>query len=95
MTLFSVRPELQEIAYQVAGDRIEAAIYNPTKTARGKAVGALKDEVKKAILEKYPDAASFEISQAFEYIQKKAFRVSILDKQKRVDGRVVTWKSVR
>ena len=87
VTLFSVRPELQEIAYQVAGDRIEAAIYNPTKTARGKAVGALKDEVKKAILEKYPDAASFEISQAFEYIQKKAFRVSILDKQKRVDGR--------
>ena len=87
ITLFSVRPELQEIAYQVAGDRIEEAIYNPTKTARGKAVGALKDEVKKAILERYPDAASFEISQAFEYIQKKAFRVSILDKQKRVDGR--------
>ena len=46
VTLFSVRPEIQEIAYQVAGDRIEAAIYNPTKTARGKAVGALKDEVK-------------------------------------------------
>ncbi len=87
VALFSVRPELQEIAYQVAGDRIEAAIYNPTKTARGKAVGALKDEVKQAILAKYPDAASFEISQAFEYIQKKAFRVSILDKQKRVDGR--------
>ena len=87
VTLFSVRPEIQEIAYQVAGDRIEAAIYNPTKTARGKAVGALKDEVKQAILARYPDAASFEISQAFEYIQKKAFRVSILDKQKRVDGR--------
>ena len=87
VTLFSVRDEIQEIAYQVAGDRIEAAIYNPTKTARGKAVGALKDEVKEAILAKYPDAAPFEISQAFEYLQKKAFRVSILDKQKRVDGR--------
>ena len=87
MPLFAVRDEIQEIAYQVAGDRIEAAIYNPTKTARGKAVGALKTEVKEAILAKYPDAAPFEISQAFEYIQKKAFRVSILDKQKRVDGR--------
>ena len=87
MPLFSVRDEIQEIAYQVAGDRIEAAIYNPTKTARGKAVGALKDEVKAAILAKYPDAASFEISQAFDYLQKKAFRISILDKQKRVDGR--------
>ena len=87
MPLFTVRDEVQEIAYQVAGDRIEAAIYNPTKAARGKAVGALKAEVKAAILEKYPDAAAFEISSAFEYIQKKAFRVSILDKQKRVDGR--------
>ena len=87
MPLFTVRDEIQEIAYQVAGDRIEAAIYNPTKAARGKAVGALKSEVKAAILAKYPDAAAFEISSAFEYIQKKAFRVSILDKQKRVDGR--------
>ena len=87
MPLFAVREEIQEIAYQVAGDRIEAAIYNPTKAARGKAVGALKTEVKAAILEKYPDAAAFEISSAFEYIQKKAFRISILDKQKRVDGR--------
>ncbi len=87
MPLFSVRPEIQDIAYQVAGDRIEAAIYNPTKAARGKAVGALKAEVKEAILAKFPDAAPFEISSAFEYIQKKAFRVSILDKQKRVDGR--------
>ena len=87
MPLFAVRQEIQEIAYQVAGDRIEAAIYNPTKAARGKAVNALKAEVKAAILEKYPDAAAFEISSAFEYIQKKAFRISILDKQKRVDGR--------
>ena len=87
MPLFNVREEVQEIAYQVAGDRIEAAIYNPTKAARGKAVGALKSEVKAAILAKYPDAPAFEISSAFEYIQKKAFRVSILDKQKRVDGR--------
>ena len=87
MPLFNVREEVQEIAYQVAGDRIEAAIYNPTKAARGKAVGALKSEVKAAILAKYPDTAPFEISSAFEYIQKKAFRVSILDKQKRVDGR--------
>ena len=62
MPLFSVRDEIQEIAYQVAGDRIEAAIYNPTKAARGKAVGALKAEVKEAILAKYPDAAAFEIS---------------------------------
>ncbi|HWB01789.1 MAG TPA: polyribonucleotide nucleotidyltransferase [Verrucomicrobiales bacterium] len=85
--LLTARPELLEVAYQVAGDRIEAAIYTTGKTARGKAVGALRDEVKAAIVEKYPDATAFEISQAFDYLQKKAFRISILDKQKRCDGR--------
>ncbi len=85
--LFSVPEELMEIAYQVAGDRIEAAIYTPKKTDRAKAVGALKEEVSAAILAKFPTAGKFEISQAFDYLQKKAFRTSILDKQKRADGR--------
>ena len=74
-TLSNAREELLEIAYTVAGDRIEAALYTPTKTARGKAVGALKEEVKAAILAKFPDASPFEISQAFDYLQKKAFRI--------------------
>ncbi len=86
-TLFQVSDELMEIAYQVAGDRIEAAIYTPSKTARNKAVGALKEEVSAAVLAKFPTAGKFEISQAFDYLQKKAFRTSILDKQKRADGR--------
>ena len=85
--LFIVRDELMEVAYAVAGDRIEAAIYTPSKVARGKAVDALKAEVSAAIIAKYPEATKFEISQAFDYLQKKAFRVSILDKQTRCDGR--------
>ncbi|MBM4456137.1 MAG: polyribonucleotide nucleotidyltransferase, partial [Verrucomicrobia bacterium] len=48
---------------------------------------ALKEEVKTKILEKFPTATPFEISQAFDYLQKKAFRTSILDKNKRCDGR--------
>jgi polyribonucleotide nucleotidyltransferase len=40
-----------------------------------------------SILEKYAEADKFSISQAFDYVQKKAFRVSVLDKQRRVDGR--------
>ncbi|MBS0657026.1 MAG: polyribonucleotide nucleotidyltransferase [Verrucomicrobia bacterium] len=91
--LFQVADELMEIAYAVAGDRIEAAIYTPSKTARGKAVGALKEEVSKAILEKFPTAGKFEISQAFDYLQKKAFRKSILDHGKRADGR--GWDDLR
>jgi polyribonucleotide nucleotidyltransferase len=85
--LFVVADELMEIAYSVAGDRIESAIYTPSKVARQKAVGALKEEVSKAILEKFPEATKFEISQAFDYLQKKAFRISILDKGTRCDGR--------
>ncbi|HEX4083504.1 MAG TPA: polyribonucleotide nucleotidyltransferase [Chthoniobacteraceae bacterium] len=87
VSLMLAREELLEIAYQVAGDRIEAAIYTPSKVARIKAVDALKDEVLKAVLEKHPEATPFEISQAFEYLEKKAFRVSILDRKTRCDGR--------
>jgi polyribonucleotide nucleotidyltransferase len=85
--LFVVPDELLEIAYRVAGDRIEAALYTPSKVARQKAVEALREEVNAAILETYPDATKFEISQAFDYLQKKAFRISILDKKIRCDGR--------
>jgi polyribonucleotide nucleotidyltransferase len=85
--LLNVRDDLLEIAYQIAGDRIEAALYTSGKVARSKAVDSLRKEVESSILAKYPDATSFEISQAFDYLQKKAFRISILDRQKRCDGR--------
>jgi polyribonucleotide nucleotidyltransferase len=87
MPLLRAKPELLEIAYQVAGDRIEGALYTEGKVARAKAIEALREEVKTSILEKYPEADEFSISQAFDHVQKKAFRISILDKKKRVDGR--------
>jgi len=87
MPLLNVKPELLEIAYQVAGDRIEGALYTQGKVARSKAVHALREEVKAAMLQKYPEADDFATSQAFDYVQKKAFRVSVLEKQKRMDGR--------
>jgi polyribonucleotide nucleotidyltransferase len=88
-TLMLARAELLEIAYQVAGDRIEAAIYTPGKVARLKAVSALKEEVQKEIVAKYPETTPFEITQAFEYLEQKAFRVSILDRKTRCDGRAI------
>src|SRR5213592_310775 len=87
MPLMNVNQDILEVAYQVAGDKIEGALYNPTKVERSKAVNALKEEVKAKVLEKFPDADKFAISQAFDYVQKKAFRISVLDKQKRMDGR--------
>ena len=87
MPLLQVNQDLLEIAYRVAGDRIEGALYTQGKVARAKAIDALREEVKMSILEKHPEADKFSISQAFDYVQKKAFRISVLDKQKRVDGR--------
>jgi len=87
VALLNVRDDLLEIAYQVAGDRIEAALYTSGKVARSKAVDSLRKEVETTILTNSPEATPFEISQAFDYLQKKAFRVSILDRQKRCDGR--------
>jgi len=66
--LLNVRDELLEIAYQVAGDRIEGALYTSGKVARSKAVEALRKEVETTILAKYPDATPFDISQAFDYL---------------------------
>src|SRR5213075_2663886 len=87
MPLLDVKPELLEIAYQVAGDRIEGALCTQGKVARSKAVDVLRQEVKTTVLQKHPEADDFAISQAFDYVQKKAFRVSVLEKQKRMDGR--------
>src|SRR5205085_6471997 len=56
MPLLTVKAELLEIAYKLAGDRIEGALYTSGKVARAKAVETLKEEVKAAILEKFPEA---------------------------------------
>ncbi len=83
------KDNLLEIAYEIAGDRIEGAIYAPNKTERAKKVGILRDEVEAAIKERAPEATDFDVEQAFEYLQKKAFRISIMDKGVRADGRAI------
>ncbi len=83
------KDELLEVGYEVAGSRIEDAIYAPTKMERAKKVGALRDEVEAAIKARYPESTDFDVEQVFEYIQKKAFRISIMEKGLRADGRQV------
>ena len=56
MPLLEVNQDLLDIAYRVAGERIEAALYTEGKVARSKAVDALREEVKASILEKHPEA---------------------------------------
>jgi polyribonucleotide nucleotidyltransferase len=85
--LLHVNQELVDIVRQVAGDRLEQALRTEGKSARAKAIDALREEVKTAILEKFPEADSFAISQAFDFVGQKTFRAGILEKQQRVDGR--------
>ena len=85
--LLPVKQELVDIIRQVVGGRIEQALHTEGKSARAKAIDVLREEVKTAILEKFPETNSFAISQAFESVEKKTFRASILEKQRRVDGR--------
>ena len=86
-TVSVAEQDLLDIAYEIAGDRIEGAIYAATKVERATKVGALRTEVETAIMERFPETTDFQIEQAFEYLQKKAFRVSILEKGVRADGR--------
>src|SRR5215470_106609 len=88
--LLPVNQELVDIVCQVVGDRVEQALRTEGKSARAKAIDALRDEAKTAILEKFPQTDSFAINQAFDFVEKKTFRASILEKQKRVDGRGYT-----
>ncbi|PTY01994.1 polyribonucleotide nucleotidyltransferase [Verrucomicrobia bacterium LW23] len=94
VTYYQPNQNLLNIAYEVAGDRIEGALYQPGKVARQLAVDALKKEVSARILENFPSATPFEINYAFDYMQKKVFRRSTLDLKKRCDGRAtrhVRW----
>jgi len=88
--LLPVKQELVEIVRQVVGDRLEQALHAEGKHGRAKAIDALREEVKTAILEKFAETDSFAISQAFDFVEKKTFRASILEKQKRADGRGYT-----
>src|SRR5919197_1293231 len=85
--LLPVNQELVDIVRQVVGDRIEQALPTEGKSARAKAIDALREEVKAAVLEKIPKTGSCAINQAFDSVEKKTFRGSILENQKRVDGR--------
>jgi polyribonucleotide nucleotidyltransferase len=70
--LLQVSQELLDIAYRIAGDRIEQALYTEGKVARAKAVDALREEVKTAMLEKHPEADPFSMVAAIRIYGRSA-----------------------
>ncbi len=89
ITLNIVPDEILNEAKSRAGDRIVAALLMPGKLAREAAVGAIKDEVGKDLIQKFGEEKvnDFVINDAFYYIQKEAVRGLIMKEGKRLDGR--------
>ncbi len=87
LPLYVPKPELLAIATSVAGDKIEAALYQPSKVERSKSVGALREQVKAKVKEQFPETSDFDINSAFGAMEQEVFRSSILKKKKRCDGR--------
>ncbi len=86
-TLRLPREAILEDARAIVGQRVVPALQTPGKMDRENKLNILRDEVVKALKEKYPDVTPFEISQAFEYLQKRSVRDAILNEGKRCDGR--------
>jgi polyribonucleotide nucleotidyltransferase len=82
-----VRPEVLATAQQLAGSEILSAILTPGKLDRQAKVAALKKKVAEAVKLQFPDVANFEINEAFYKIESAAMRTSILQNNKRPDGR--------
>jgi len=78
---------IHEISRQLTLERIEDALYRPSKIERQEQIESLKHELEKIVSEKFPDATSLEVKQAFELLQKLAFQKSIFERQLRCDGR--------
>ncbi len=82
-----VKDEYLNIIHEVVGSRITEAVTIPGKMDRFKEVKKLKNEAEEKILEQYPDAEPFDISNAFETVEKNAMRDFVLEQGKRADGR--------
>jgi polyribonucleotide nucleotidyltransferase len=80
--------EVLALCREITGNRMEEAIFAPSKQERQVAVDQVKDEASKACEEKFgDDFDSDHVSMAFEVIQEEVYRENILVRGKRADGR--------
>jgi len=87
--LSAATPECVEFCKTLVGERLQKGVFQDKKQDREKAVDLLKEEADKAWLAKV-GAEGYDKNQvrlAFEELQEKLYRDTILDQGKRVDGR--------
>ncbi len=85
--LYTVSPEIQAAARELIGGQILGAILTPGKLARHAAEHACKEKLVEGLKKKFPDITPFELKEAFHKIQNDAIRNSIVNDNKRPDGR--------
>ncbi len=85
--LYTVSPEIQAAAKDLIGGQILGAILTPGKLARHAAEHVLKDKMVEGLKQKFPNITPFEHKEAFHKIQHDAIRNSIVNDNKRPDGR--------
>ncbi|MEC8013869.1 MAG: polyribonucleotide nucleotidyltransferase [Verrucomicrobiota bacterium] len=77
-----------DLCREITGNRMEEAIFAPSKQERQIAVDQIKEEASKACEEKFGDDFDPDhVSMAFEVIQEEVYRENILIRGKRADGR--------
>jgi len=81
-----VDEELKAAVEELAVAKVGEAIGSPDKMAREDALDEIKDSVKEALSEKYPEREA-EIGGFFEKTVKRVVRDAIIDKNMRPDGR--------
>jgi len=87
--LYVPKPEILALCRELAGTKLEEAIFIADKQSRGAAVDAIQSEVAEAVKAKVgeEDFDDDQISLSFEVLQEEVYRSNILEKGKRADGR--------
>jgi polyribonucleotide nucleotidyltransferase len=85
--LYTVPTEILAAARDLVGGQILGAILTSGKLAREMAVRTCKEKMTEGLKKKFPEATDFEIKEAFHKIESEAVRGSILNNNKRPDGR--------
>jgi polyribonucleotide nucleotidyltransferase len=86
--LCKVPDEVLALCREITGNRMDEAIFAPSKQERQEAVDVIKQEASAACEEKFGEEFDPDhVKMAFEIIQEEVYRDNILQKGKRADGR--------
>ncbi|KAI4890967.1 hypothetical protein NFI96_031554, partial [Prochilodus magdalenae] len=90
--LFSAPVEMVEYAQQLASEKVYAVFtdFSHDKVSRDEAINKVRLDTEEKIKEKFPQAESFEVIEAFDAVSKEVFRNLVLNEYRRCDGRDLT-----